>query len=221
MSAYSAGEDDISVLAYEASSQMTSVLQKSKDWTDKLYFMEKAKHNTFMFRSVSSAKILHDTLSFLKKDNREAVAENIISNAENAPDSYSFCCLCDKNRMIVWVFPSIGEFNEDKINAELILYALFPGTYARKAVTLKGMPFEKYHVIKKKIKCITTSKDEGLYRCPKSGFLYPPCCVCGTLKSKTKRCSKCRVVYYCSKTCQKKDWKTHKTECMDQSSCAD
>ena len=29
----------------------------------------------------------------------------------------------------------------------------------------------------------------------------------------TLRCSKCKKVYYCSKECQKSDWKTHKLSC--------
>ena len=38
------------------------------------------------------------------------------------------------------------------------------------------------------------------------------CKVCK--KKATKQCSKCRKVYYCSKKCQKKDWKQHKKNLM-------
>jgi len=53
----------------------------------------------------------------------------------------------------------------------------------------------------------------NLYRCPKTGLSYPPCNTCSTMKVKTKRCGGCVLVSYCSKKCQKKDWKTHKAIC--------
>ena len=34
-------------------------------------------------------------------------------------------------------------------------------------------------------------------------------------KKQLKRCSKCEVVYYCNKECQRKDWKEHKIECVN------
>ncbi|XP_071160664.1 uncharacterized protein [Mytilus edulis] len=37
------------------------------------------------------------------------------------------------------------------------------------------------------------------------------CFVCG--KGEAKRCSTCKQVLYCSKKCQKADWKTHKKMC--------
>jgi len=30
----------------------------------------------------------------------------------------------------------------------------------------------------------------------------------------TTRCSRCKKVYYCSRVCQKADWKTHKEQCL-------
>ncbi|KAL9087898.1 MAG: hypothetical protein Q9165_006460 [Trypethelium subeluteriae] len=39
------------------------------------------------------------------------------------------------------------------------------------------------------------------------------CCVCNA--SSTEICAQCRDAHYCSKTCQKKDWKTHKVLCKD------
>lgn len=37
-------------------------------------------------------------------------------------------------------------------------------------------------------------------------------CVCG--KAGTKRCGKCRVVFYCCRECQVADWRVHKEACI-------
>ncbi|KAF9902955.1 hypothetical protein EC991_004331 [Linnemannia zychae] len=39
----------------------------------------------------------------------------------------------------------------------------------------------------------------------------PPCVVCKT--PSVTRCSRCKVVHYCSELCQRKDWPTHKIAC--------
>lgn len=39
----------------------------------------------------------------------------------------------------------------------------------------------------------------------------PPCIVCKT--PSTTRCSRCKVVHYCSEVCQRKDWVSHKIAC--------
>jgi hypothetical protein len=45
-------------------------------------------------------------------------------------------------------------------------------------------------------------------------FLEPStCAVCG--REAMKRCSKCRVEWYCSRDCQVKDWKRHKPICQE------
>ena len=38
-----------------------------------------------------------------------------------------------------------------------------------------------------------------------------PCSIC--YKQTNKKCKKCFTIYYCSKVCQKKDWKQHKKIC--------
>ena len=43
------------------------------------------------------------------------------------------------------------------------------------------------------------------------------CQVCGPCE-KVQKCSKCKIVLYCSKECQKLDWKTHKTYCLSADS---
>jgi len=39
------------------------------------------------------------------------------------------------------------------------------------------------------------------------------CGACGTENGKLRMCAACGVVRYCSPTCQKTDWKDHKTVC--------
>lgn len=39
------------------------------------------------------------------------------------------------------------------------------------------------------------------------------CNACGATGARLKRCSRCRKAWYCSKECQKSDWKVHKRVC--------
>ncbi|KAJ5090533.1 Zinc finger MYND-type [Penicillium argentinense] len=46
------------------------------------------------------------------------------------------------------------------------------------------------------------------------------CLACGfttSLDKKLLRCSRCRVTWYCSKECQRRDWKLHKPNCVASS----
>ncbi|KAF9168893.1 hypothetical protein BGX21_010744 [Mortierella sp. AD011] len=43
----------------------------------------------------------------------------------------------------------------------------------------------------------------------------PPCVVCKT--PSITRCSRCKIVHYCSPVCQRKDWPTHKIACTPSS----
>ncbi|XP_033743918.1 uncharacterized protein LOC117329848 [Pecten maximus] len=44
----------------------------------------------------------------------------------------------------------------------------------------------------------------------------PTCKVCGRLERVMKRCTRCRRVFYCSRSCQLRDWVTHKYSCVRQ-----
>ena len=48
-------------------------------------------------------------------------------------------------------------------------------------------------------------------------FAERRCCCCGiwqtSTENKLNRCSRCRLVYYCSKECQREDWMAHKPNC--------
>ena len=42
---------------------------------------------------------------------------------------------------------------------------------------------------------------------------WPTCASCGKHSQDLKRCARCKAVAYCSKECQKKHWKQHKSVC--------
>eukprot|EP00951_Prasinocladus_malaysianus_P011936 scaffold88510_cov40-Prasinocladus_malaysianus.AAC.1 len=59
------------------------------------------------------------------------------------------------------------------------------------------------------------------YKLSEKNFLQK--CICGnqphgeTGKTQHKACAGCRCAYYCSRDCQKMDWKTHKPDCKEWS----
>jgi len=42
------------------------------------------------------------------------------------------------------------------------------------------------------------------------------CAICKKTGNKLKKCGRCKIVYYCSAKCQRKDWKEHKKVCQKQ-----
>ena len=58
-------------------------------------------------------------------------------------------------------------------------------------------------------------KLRNLVPTPKPTNLDPRCAVCDASNDevKLKSCAKCESVLYCSRECQKKDWKKHKRNC--------
>lgn len=54
-----------------------------------------------------------------------------------------------------------------------------------------------------------------MLRTPSTDGVPKLCFHCGKDETTSKRCSRCKVVVYCSAECQKKDWKRHKKgECL-------
>lgn len=39
------------------------------------------------------------------------------------------------------------------------------------------------------------------------------CVKCGKFLEKVKKCSRCKIAFYCSRECQKEDWSEHKKHC--------
>lgn len=55
------------------------------------------------------------------------------------------------------------------------------------------------------------------FKSVKNGFVYVPPGLCNTcFQEATKKCGRCKNVYYCSRECQRKDWKSHKKNCKKQ-----
>ena len=72
-------------------------------------------------------------------------------------------------------------------------------------------------------KCVTFGLRKvtsfGLLPRPSEANLGKICFHCGTSEEDVGRkimsCSRCKSIYYCSRQCQKDDWKRHKKECKD------
>ena len=67
------------------------------------------------------------------------------------------------------------------------------------------------HILKKAIKVSPTLNELADITSEKAW--QNMCSVCGEEDVKTKRCSACKNIRYCSQKCQRADWKSHKKVC--------
>eukprot|EP00034_Subulatomonas_tetraspora_P001282 GABW01001584.1.p1 GENE.GABW01001584.1~~GABW01001584.1.p1 ORF type:complete len:102 (-),score=8.09 GABW01001584.1:15-320(-) len=76
---------------------------------------------------------------------------------------------------------------------------------------------------------ITVCADHGLEYCPrccldlrdmnedaKNEAVRKLCSASGCHKKASHRCGKCMIAKYCSRECQAKDWKRHKSKCRTE-----
>lgn len=82
---------------------------------------------------------------------------------------------------------------------------------------------KKYDMIKNEVKMIVATAEEGpecpeiltvarLAYCPVE--CYYECSYCGKGGPNMQRCSQCKLMYYCNKDHQRKDWAEHREECQ-------
>ena len=101
---------------------------------------------------------------------------------------------------------------KEKINDRLTRYHY--GILLRRMRKLK---LSKKHLYKAKELKYERQLNSMEYNGIKSDYIFDVCNCCGLKRSDgMKKCSKCKLVYYCSKKCQKYDWirNGHRDECQ-------
>ncbi len=95
--------------------------------------------------------------------------------------------------------------NDDKINITIMRFVIVPtGCWTKKWVS----PY--VHADRKMNYTIADMENIKLSDAQ-------PCKICNTTEKETKKCGNCEMVSYCSRKCQKKDWKKHKAVCLYKS----
>nr|QBK94012.1 MAG: MYND finger protein [Pithovirus LCPAC406] len=107
--------------------------------------------------------------------------------------------------------PIITDDDVGTVNAMIRFnYSMFPRDHA-------PMEEEVPFIVDQLLENDLTTVPSGNYRkCERSGLDYPPCFTCFRTDKKVRRCGICRTVAYCSKECQKEDWKKHKKICKQK-----
>ena len=122
----------------------------------------------------------------------------LLSMKRGHPHTVTFC-------------PIIGD---DDVGTVKVMMRFDYSTFSRHRVpTEEEVPF----IVDQLLENDLTTVSAGNYRkCERSGLDYPPCFTCFRTDEKLRRCGICRTVAYCSKECQKKDWKKHKKICKSR-----
>jgi hypothetical protein len=75
---------------------------------------------------------------------------------------------------------------------------------------------EQYSAMEAKVQATPNIAERSLPSQQQNLFFLNPCGHCRKVegrKGEFKRCSQCKQVAYCSRDCQKADWKSHKAAC--------
>lgn len=178
------------------------------------YDMVKTKHGGSFYTLRTITDFL-DVLSFLKNNIiRKTIAADAILVMQNVPGAcISWYYLDDEGDINIFHVPIISKLCTNQlIQLKMTEYKISDSGWYRNLRSLDFNPGQ--HNPHGQIKIKTNMGVNNLYKCPKTGLPYAPCRVCKEAV-KTWRCSGCNLVNYCSKECQKKDWKTHKAICKN------
>lgn len=177
------------------------------------YDLVKTKHGGIFYK-LRTITDFFDVLSFLKNNLiRETIAADAILVMQNVPGAcMSWYYRDEEGDINIFHVPIISKLCTNQlIQLKMTEYKISDSGWYRNLRSLdlnpgQRKPHEEVQ-IKTSVGCV-----DNLYKCPKTGLPYDPCYVCkGAVK--TWRCSGCSLVNYCSKECQKKDWKAHKATC--------
>ena len=90
----------------------------------------------------------------------------------------------------------------------------FDTKYAKIIVVFINHKYEAFKTKKAIMKLAKKAimKQESNYETEKA-IMNDICSACGKIEGEKKRCGRCNKTKYCSKECQKQDWKEHKKVC--------
>ncbi len=179
------------------------------------FILEKTKHKgVAAFAKPIKYFALPEILS--NKDISEDVTKTIIEYMESTPDNCNIWYYFDDAQIInIFRVPLKEKASADKhISVQLRRYVLSHGKLHFSKIVLSA--FCPDRAFPNNLEKFIVIDENSMYRCPKTGRIYPPCTFCHTMISKTRSCSICSQVHYCDRKCQKADWKKHKLVCQSE-----